>query len=471
MAITPISEHRIVRRTIAGMEAMWAKMWDPPNLNPSTPDFVAPDDPVPTFMESQGLGTATTANTRTLQLMRDVVVTTWDNAVILEFMAFEDEDFTAAPAWPGPTLRVPRGKIFHCETGTSRGPHTIHWHGIEPTPMNDGVGHCSMELGSYTYQWQPNFIGTYFYHCHRNTVQHFEAGLYGMLLIEPPDAYDPAIPIIVGGPPKNVGGYPRRTAANLLTLPPAVQARFPAGHFVAGDATYGVGNADDTDVGHHHDFTIAYDVEALWVLAARDSRWNGLDHVAFYPSGANTNARGVVPAPQRPGVDDQFFHGFFHDYNADYWFVTGVPVPAAPGGTARISAGNTIPANLNSGVTGMQVDIRAQVNQTVLVRILNAAYNTAEVTFPVPVTIIAWDGRALGVPPFAKYNRAEQIPAGTPIRFSTARRFDVLIRETTPTPPNTFATAKFFDTRGEKVLGASQAPLMTAEIPIVISAA
>ena len=56
--------------------------------------------------------------------------------------------------------------------------------------MNDGVGHASMEIGEYTYQWQPNHIGSYFYHCHRNTIQHFEFGLYGFLIIEPPDAFD-----------------------------------------------------------------------------------------------------------------------------------------------------------------------------------------------------------------------------------------------------------------------------------------
>ena len=57
-----------------------------------------------------------------------------------------------------------------------------------------------MEIGQYTYQFKPNHIGTYFYHCHRNTVQHFEFGLWGALLIVPADAYfatqqNPAIPI------------------------------------------------------------------------------------------------------------------------------------------------------------------------------------------------------------------------------------------------------------------------------------
>ena len=89
-----------------------------------------------------------------------------------------------------PPTGCPGGR-FATATPPAQGPppHTIHWHGIEPTPMNDGVGHCSMELGQYTYQWQPNFIGTYFYHCHRNTMQHFEFGLAGLMLFDPPDAW------------------------------------------------------------------------------------------------------------------------------------------------------------------------------------------------------------------------------------------------------------------------------------------
>ena len=141
-------------------------------------------------------------------------------------------------------------------------------------------------------------------------------------------------------------------------------------------------------------------------------------------------------------MDDKFYHGFFHDYNADYWYVTGVPVLGHRGDGAATpvdienpavvfgTADGTIPAALNSGVTGMQVAINAKVGDVILVRCLDAAYNCISVTFPVDVTIIAWDGRALGVPPFGRYNHAYEVPAGTPIHTSTARRYDALIKAT-----------------------------------------
>lgn len=485
----PKSDIRVPRKTLAGMEGMWTKMWDPPRASPDTPDLVPPTNPVPTFMGSVLGGAPTIPNTVTRDLLSGMSLPTWDGQKVLDFMVFSDDDFNPGGAWPGSTIRVPRGVVFHCETqGKGPPPHTIHWHGLEPTPMNDGVGHCSMELGQYTYQLQPNFIGTYFYHCHRNTVQHFEFGLYGMFLVEPPDAYDPTIPINAGGPPKNVGGYPRRTAANLGSF----SSRFPG--FVSGDATYGVAGPLDGALGppDPHAFTIPYDVEALWVLDDRDSNWSDLamNAKSFYPGGANTQdgrlaGEVLAPAPgvpvTRPGWDDQFAHGFFHDFNADYWFVTGVPVPAPRGGTATIDPAGIaptggglpvgprgvgeIPANLNSGVSGMQVEVSARVNETVLVRLLNAAYNTIEVTFPVDVVIIAFDGRALGVPPFARYNHAFELKKDTPYRLSTARRFDALIRSNNEF--SGFATVKFFDKRGITVVPSD--PLVTAQIPITIT--
>jgi hypothetical protein len=477
MAITPKSGIRVPRLKISMMEAAWTKMWDPPRESPETPERLNPNNPVPAVM-GVALGRApSTASTVQRSLSHSHSMLTWDEAKDIDFMVFRDDDFHG-PAYPGGTIRVPRGVIFHSETDTSQPPHTIHWHGIEPTPMNDGVGHCSMEIGGYFYQWQPNFIGTYFYHCHRNTVQHFEWGLFGMILVEPPNAYSND-PINPGEGPRNPLGYPRRTAANLEAFP-----QFPG--FVGGDPIFGVAGPGDIGVGDPHAFTVPYDVEALWVLDDRDSVWSDLapDRRAFYPGGANTND-GHLPllgAVLQPGVDDQFPHGFFHDFNADYWFITGVPVPAHPiarGGTgiANIDPGGLppvggglpgglIPPELNSGVTGMQVAINAQVNQTILVRCLDAAYNSANVTFPVDVVIIAGDGRPLGVPPFGLYNRAFLLPAGTPFRLCTARRFDALIRSSVPV--NDFAIVEFFDSRGENVLPEADRRLVTARIPINI---
>ncbi|BCR03605.1 hypothetical protein DESUT3_06740 [Desulfuromonas versatilis] len=467
---------RIPRKRLAGMQGAWTKMWDPPaESNPPTPELLTPNNPVPAFMQAQLPDDfrMNVPGTVERDLMNKVVMPTWDNQKELVFFAFRDNGLQSPlndGIWPAPTIRVPRGVIFHClAQGHGPKPHTIHWHGLEPTPMNDGVGHCSVEIGHYTYQLQPNFIGTYFYHCHRNTVQHFEFGLYGMFLVEPPDAFDQQDPNL----PNFAGGYPRRTAANLEDF-----SQF-SDKFVGGDPVWGVagpfdGALEDPDP---HAFTVEYDVEALWVLDDRDSVWSDLasNGKAFYPGGALTqdgqlSGEAVTPAPgtdvQRPGFDDQFPRGFFHDYNADYWFVTGVPVPAHRGETGTITSGNIVPAALNSGVAGMQVDVNAEVDQVVLVRVLNAAYNTIEVTFPVDVTIIAFDGRALGVPPYGRYNHAFELKAGTAYRMSTARRFDALIRSSNPV--NAFAEVKFFDTNGQKVLD-PEPLLVTARIPIVIS--
>ncbi len=456
----------IPRHSVVGEEAEWAKMFDPPAESPPTPELLAPTNPVPAFMEATlnqpGQSTVFTVsipNTVRRTLLHGLMIPTWENppAKELMFYAFGDPDL-ASPLnngqWPGPTIRVPRGVIFHGEThAQGPPPHTIHWHGIEPTPINDGVGHCSMELGDYTYQWQPNFIGTYFYHCHRNTMQHFEFGLYGMLLIEPPDAFD--------GP--NAGGYPRRTAANLSTLPRNFRNRYPG--FVGGDLNapdFGINDANP------HAFTVPYDVEVLWVPDDRDSVWSDL----------GGDPRATMPAfGAIPGVNDNFnrnpgVNGFaaFNDFNPDYWFVTGVPVPAHRGGTGTIDAaaalppGGLIPAALNSGVAGMQVEVNARVGETILIRCLDAAYNNIRVTFPVDVAIIAWDGRALGVPPFGFYTAAIALKAGTPITTSVARRYDVLVNS--PTPVNSVATVEFLDTRGGAL---GDQPLVTAEIPFVIS--
>jgi hypothetical protein len=372
--------------------------------------------------------------------------------------------------------------MFHGNmSGKGPPPHTIHWHGIEPTPINDGVGHCSMEIGNYVYQWQPNFTGTYFFHCHRNTMQHFEFGLFSLLPIDPPDAFfasiasvNPDGTVVLNSIPVGActdGKF--RCACNLLTLPPAVQARFPG--FVGGDPVYGVGGAGDVGIGDPHAFTVPYDVEVIWVPDDRDSVWSDLASDAFqtFPIFGN-----------QPGINDNFKANVkgganffaFNDFHADYFFITGVPVPAHVGGTGIINGAappplggvggvaapdGLIPPFWNSGVSGSQIHVNAQVNKTVLIRCLDAAYNNIRVTLPVDAVITNWDGRALGVPPFGLYNEAYVLPKNTPIEISVARRFEALINESTPI--SSFAKVEFLDTRGGVVT-------CTALIPFNITA-
>jgi len=174
--------------------------------NPETPDLVRPDVRLTRQVYSSGR-------------------VTMPDGVRVDFWGFANPNATNSDKdkpFPSPIIRVREGQVVHTELKSGKGTHTIHHHGIDPTTFNDGVGHLSFEVsGNYIYQWRPHAAGTYFYHCHKNTVLHFEMGMYGPLIVDPPE-----------GRGRLYSGGPR------------------------------------------------YDVEAIWAIDDVDPRWHELNHDA-----------------------------------------------------------------------------------------------------------------------------------------------------------------------------------------------
>ena len=151
-----------------------------------------------------------------------------------EMWSFEDE--TSGRRFPAPLIRITEGDVVHVRLEPSKRVHTIHHHGMEPDPRNDGVGHTSFEVtGSYTYQWKPEdracretptrgAAGSYFYHCHVNTVLHVQMGMAGALVVDP--VVHPDFPVPAGARRSFVDGPLYDVATEALIAPYALDPRW-----------------------------------------------------------------------------------------------------------------------------------------------------------------------------------------------------------------------------------------------------
>ncbi|MBM4286226.1 MAG: hypothetical protein FJ128_13435 [Deltaproteobacteria bacterium] len=302
--------------------------------------------------------------------------------------------------FPSQPIRIVEGQIFHGKLHNTSigGQHTIHWHGLEPTGHNDGVGKLSMEVGSkgYEYQWVASAAGTYFYHCHRNTPLHFEMGMYGMLLIDPQN-------------PRRVAGAPRLNPSRLRDEPLAPYAFGGPGYVRRGN-----------DI-------VRYDVEAIWVSDDVDPVWHEFSHNHGF---ADTGPAGIPDANGNDlGVkfEDVAMHHperSLHLFRPQYFVISGVPHP-----WTRL---DVLPVALDPELAFLSpIPARVQFDQTLLVRLLCASYGVCRYTFEgLDVEVIAMDGRVLGQTPHTRYSAPFKIAAGVPFELTAARRFDLLIRPT-----------------------------------------
>ncbi|XAS66267.1 multicopper oxidase domain-containing protein [Micrococcaceae bacterium Sec5.7] len=166
---------------------------------------------------------------------------TFDDGGTFEIWTFETA--TSGRRFPAPLVRLTEGQLFHGTVHSSKKVHTIHWHGIEPDPRNDGVGHTSFEVsGKYTYQWLPDrgqpgnpnvgAAGTYFYHCHVNTTLHVQMGMFGPLIIDP--AVHPDFPVAPGARRAFVDGPEYDIDTEAILVPYSVDPRWHELNHAAG---------------------------------------------------------------------------------------------------------------------------------------------------------------------------------------------------------------------------------------------
>ncbi|WP_305047059.1 multicopper oxidase domain-containing protein [Geoalkalibacter sp.] len=276
--------------------------------------------------------------------------------------------------WPATPIRVREGRVVKTLMNNRRGPHTIHHHGIEPTAANDGVGHLTFDVGGgvlYNYQWKAKEAGTYFYHCHVNTVLHFEMGMYGLLIIDPD----------VDGAPFTSGGPGMTYQGNTL---------------------------------------VDYHKEAFWVVDDIDRRWHAnAVHGHSQDAGIRAGEFMRINDARNPRL---------HDFNPEVFVVSGVPAQWSAGRTLP----NALVA-LDPGGQGSVVTPRVQRGQKLLVRALNASYTTTRWRFDSRLngTVIAADARTLGREPFGRYSRPFSLASiNHRFQLTTAQRWDILIDTT-----------------------------------------
>ena len=94
---------------------------------------------------------------------------------------------------PGPELRARAGELVEVTLVNRdlRQGVSIHWHGVDVPNAEDGVSGVTQDAvppgGSHVYRFRVDEPGTYWYHSHQHSADEVERGLYGALVVTPPE--------------------------------------------------------------------------------------------------------------------------------------------------------------------------------------------------------------------------------------------------------------------------------------------
>jgi FtsP/CotA-like multicopper oxidase with cupredoxin domain len=102
--------------------------------------------------------------------------------------------FTLNGTSPGPALRVHQGDLVQVTLTNVDVPDgvTLHWHGVDVPNAEDGVAGVTQDAVApgqdYVYRFLAEDAGTYWYHSHQVSHAQVRGGLFGTLVVLPPDA-------------------------------------------------------------------------------------------------------------------------------------------------------------------------------------------------------------------------------------------------------------------------------------------
>jgi FtsP/CotA-like multicopper oxidase with cupredoxin domain len=105
---------------------------------------------------------------------------------------------------PGPVIRAISGDTIRVTLVNKLAEATtIHWHGVPVPNGMDGVPGITAPVvppgGSFVYEFPAPATGTYWYHPHHDSAAQIARGLYGLLIVDPPEKrWDREVPLVIG---------------------------------------------------------------------------------------------------------------------------------------------------------------------------------------------------------------------------------------------------------------------------------